>query len=414
MTVLDLDFVRRQFPSFSDPEAGPWAFFENAGGSYVPQAVVDRMSRYLSTMRVQHGAEYDLSRRATQAVNDAADLMADWINARPDEIVIGPSATQLTYVLAQAMRGWFGPGDEIIVTNQDHECNVGAWRRLAAATGATIREWGIDPETGELELPALQALLNDRTRLVCVTHCSNIVGTINDIPAIARMVHAAGALIFVDGVAYAPHRALDMKALDVDFYVFSLYKTYGPHQALLYGRHELLAKAENQNHDFIAGSVPYHLAPGGKNQPDVAALAGIADYLDAVHAHHFPASENGFQKRSAAVFELFTRQEADIAARLLDYLNARKDIRVIGQRTADPARRAPTISFTVSGRSSLDVTRGLLPHKIAVRNGNFYATRCVEALGLDREDGVVRVSMVHYNTADEVDRLIRALDGAPS
>lgn len=332
MTALDLDFVRRQFPSFTDPETGPWAFFENAGGSYVPQQVVDRMSRYLSTMRVQLGAEHDISRRATAAVSQAALSMAEWVNARPDEVVLGGSATQLVYVLAQAMRGWVGPGDEIIVTNQDHECNVGAWRRLAAACGATVREWQIDPVTGELEIAALESLVSGKTRLVCVTHCSNIVGSINDVAAIAQRVHAVGGLVFVDGVAYAPHRALDMKALDVDFYVFSLYKTYGPHQALLYGRHELLARAENQNHDFIAGDVPYHLAPGGKNQPDVAALSGIVDYVDTLHAHHFDAPENSFAARSARVFGLFAAQEEALAARLLDYLADRRDIRLIGRR----------------------------------------------------------------------------------
>ena len=280
---LDVEFARAHFPALADG----WAFFENAGGSYVPRSVIERVTAYMTESQVQPGAGYAPSAAAAERMAEGRLAVAQMINADADEVLVGPSTTANVYALGHAIRPWLEPGDEVVVTDLDHEANNGAWRRLAEI-GAVVKEWRVDPATAELDPAALEPLLGPRTRLVCVTHCSNITGAFNDIAAIARMVHAAGGLLFVDGVAFAPHRAIDVRALDVDFYGFSPYKVYGPHLGVLYGKREHLIAAEGQNHFFFrAGDVPDKIAPGYANHELTAGLAGIADYFDQLHAHHF-------------------------------------------------------------------------------------------------------------------------------
>ena len=406
---LDLDFVRAQFPAFIHPRTRDWAFLENAGGSYMPQTVIDRLQRFLVETRVQPYGPYEHSIAGGTEIDEAHACMAEMINAEDDEVTIGASTTLNVYVLAQAIRPWFAEGDEIVVTNQDHEANGGAWRRFGE-TGVTVREWRIDPTSGELDPAALEPLLSPRTRLVCFPHCSNIVGTLNDAAAITRRVHDAGALVMIDGVSYAPHQCIDVKALDADFYGFSLYKTYGPHLGVLYTKRAHLEKLAHQSHEQIADDLRQRLDPAGVIHEQVACLSGITDYYDAVYAHHFAEGEADRHTRIERVFDLFAAQEEILTKRLLGYLGARAGVRVIGDTTGERARRAPTISFTAKDRSSKEVAIALAEHQIAVRAGSFYAWRCVEALGIDAKDGVVRVSMVHYNTVDEVDRLIAALE----
>ena len=242
-TTLDLDFVRAQFPALDQG----WAYFENAGSSLVARPVIERLSEFASNTRVQPGYPYAPSARAAEILAENERLMAAMINAEPEEVLIGPSTTMNVYVLSHALAPLFSPGDEVIVTNLDHEANNSAWRRLAEH-GISVKEWQINPETADLEIETLESLLGERTRLVCVAQCSNVVGSINDIATITRKAHDAGAWICTDAVSYAPHRRLDVKALDVDFYLFSLYKVYGPHLAILYGKRERLLEARSQNH----------------------------------------------------------------------------------------------------------------------------------------------------------------------
>ena len=404
-SALDLDFVRRQFPGIDD-----WAFFENAGGSLVPQTVIDRVRAYMTETQVQPGAGFPASALAAERHDEARRLMAAMINASPDEVIIGISTTMNMYVLAHALRPWFEPGDEIVVTDLDHEANSGAWRRLAEA-GVVVREWRLDPDSAELEVAALKALLTERTKLVCFTHCSNITGSIHDVAAITRLVHDAGALVCVDAVAYAPHARLDVRALDVDFYAISLYKCFGPHLSLMYGKREHLARAQPQNHYFLgAENPPLRFNPGGPNHELTAALPGVIDYFDTVHAHHFPGSNAALDERLGAVFGLVAAHEEALAAPFVDFLASKPNVRLIGRATADRRRRAPTFSFVVEGRDSEAFPAHLLKHKVAIRAGDFYAARCIDAIGARAQNGVVRASMVHYNTVEEVDRLIRALD----
>jgi cysteine desulfurase family protein (TIGR01976 family) len=406
MQTLDTAFVRKQFP----PLANGWAFFENAGGSYVPQSVIDRVHGYMSELQLQPSWTFGPSAEAIARIAEGKRLMAAMIGAEADEVIIGHSTTMNVYLLTQGLRPSLRPGDEIVVTNLDHEANVGAWRRLAEF-GVVIREWQIDPVTGFLDPNKLDELIGPRTRLVAMSHCSNIVGSFNDVAAIAEKVHSIGALLSVDGVAAAPHRAIDVKALDVDFYAFSLYKTFGPHLALLYAKRELWKDLVPQNHFFVEDST-LKLLPGGSNHELTAGLVGTADYFDLLDRHHFQGPENEFHGRVARVYRLIEAHERRLGERVLAYLRARPGIRIIGQHSMSEGSsgRAPTISFTVAGRRSQDVAEALNRERIAIGFGDFYARRCVEALGLNPDDGVVRVGIAHYNDDGDIDRLLAALD----
>jgi cysteine desulfurase family protein (TIGR01976 family) len=403
--ALNLDFIRAQFPSM-----GQLAFFENAGGTIVPHTVIEKVRSYMSETQVQPGGDFAPSVKAAERIAESHRLMAEMLNAAPEEVMVGISTTMNVYLLAQAIRHWFAPGDEIVVTNLDHEANNGAWRRLAEF-GLEIREWRVNADTADLELDELEKLLNERTRLVCVSQCSNITGSINDVAEIARRVHEAGALICVDAVAYAPHRGLDVKALDVDFYLVSLYKLYGPHVSLLYGKRELLLEAKRQHHYFIDDqNIPLKLNPGGPNHEFTGSLSGIIDYFDDFHRHHFPGSNATLRTRMSECFDLITVHEESLARPFVDFLGSKSEVRIVGRATANARARVPTFSFVVNGRDSTEFPKRLAKHDVGIRAGHFYAKRLIDALGVDRNNGVVRASMVHYNSPDEVARLIRHLD----
>ena len=409
-SALDLPYVRSHFPALMRG----WALLDNAGGSVPPQQVIDRVREYMSRRQVQLGASYAISAEATQAVDEGIAAAAALVGAESDEVVIGPSSTMNVYLLAQALAGQLRPGDNIVVTNLDHEANIGAWRRLAGQ-GVHIREWSFRPETMRLELDDLDLLLDERTRLVCFTHVSNVVGAIHDVAAVTRKAHAAGALVCVDGVAFAPHRRVDVKALDVDFYLVSLYKVYGPHLGLLYARREQLVALDNQNHFFLgAGELAYKLEPGYVNHELTAALPGILAYLDDLARHHHGAAAEVEDPahRLARVFADIAAHEQKLVAPLLAYLADKPGVRVLGPVSSDAAVRVPTVAFTVDGRHAGEIPVRLDQEHVAIRWGDFYARRAIGALGLGDRGGVVRASMVHYNTVDEVERLIQALDRA--
>ncbi len=405
---LDINFVKSQFPAFQDPLCKNWAFFENAGGSYVPKQVVEQLNKFMVSTKVQPYAEYAMSKIAGNNMDKATEVFAKMINANDKEIIIGGSTSINLYVLSNALKYSIKPGDEVIVTNQDHEANISPWRRLSEV-GATIKEWKIDPVTGELEIETLENLLSDKTKIVAVTHCSNIVGTVNDLKKISDLVHEKNAIIIGDGVSYAPHGFPDVKELDVDFYTFSLYKTYGPHLALLYGKEDILKELPNQNHEFLKGSYPYTINPGGPNHEELSSLIGIYDYFDTFYDHHFSQDNNTIREKITKINKLISNHEEKITNPLLDYLNSRNDIKLIGQKIIKNKNRAPTISFVSNKISSKKLSNHLVQNGIATRNDNFYAWRCLNALGINTDDGVVRTSIVHYNSEQDVENLIRAL-----
>jgi cysteine desulfurase family protein (TIGR01976 family) len=400
---LDLPFVRSQFPALADG----FAFFDNAGGSQVLKSVADRVSDYLLTTSAQTGASYEHSQRATARLAEARRKIARLVNAaRPEEIVLGPSTTVLMRFLATAMARQFAPGDEVVLTTFDHESNIGPWLALEER-GVVFKTWSINRDSYAVDLDALDQLMSNRTKLVCVTHASNILGSIMPIAEIARRVQARGAKICVDGVAYAPHRAIDVAALGVNYYVFSFYKTYGPHFAVAYGRYDDLLELDGLYHYFYGrDKVPMKLEPGNTNYELAWGCTGIVDYLDALGG--------GTNERSAIerAFGDIANHEEAIGERLLGYLRERNGVRIVGHRSADQAIRVPTISFKVDGRDSSEIVRSVDAARVGIRFGDFHSRRLVEHLGLADQNGVVRVSMVHYNTLEEVDRLVEALDRA--
>jgi len=406
---LDVDFVRSQFAVFHQPELAEWAFFENAGGSYVPEQVIERLVRFFRFHKVQPHGPFESSIVAGEAMDAGYRCMANLLNAPEDELTLGPSTTLNCYVLAQAIRPTLAPGDEVIITNQDHEANIGCWERLSEA-GAVVRQWSIDPVTGELSLDDLRSLVTDRTRLICFSLCSNIVGTFQDVRAITEIAHSVGAITVADGVSYAPHRIVDVRDLGVDVYVFSTYKTYGTHVGVMWIREELFDRLVCQGHYFNREKPHYRMNPTGPQHAEIAALVGIGHYFDTLHEHHFDETGLGPFQRARRVFGLVADHETELANQLLNALRNISGVRIIGQPTATPTLRAPTISFVTRKMPAGELARELANHKIAVRSGNFYAHRCIEALGLERpEEGVLRVSMVHYNTRDEVRRLTQRL-----
>ncbi|MFA5121379.1 aminotransferase class V-fold PLP-dependent enzyme [Zavarzinia sp.] len=399
---LDVAFSRSQFP----PLENGVAFLENAGGTYVPRQVIDRVTHYMAALQVQPAWGFPASAEAAALIAEGQAVAAAFLNAGKDEVFVGPSTTVNTLVLAQAVRPLFAPGDEIVVTNQDHEANSGSWRRLAQE-GVVVREWPIDSQTAELDLAVLEALVGPRTRLVVMPHCSNVVGSFNDVAAAARIAHGAGALIAVDGVAYAPHRLPDVKALDVDFYYFSLYKTFGPHVGAAYVRRSVAERLAPQNHFFLT-EPPKTLNPGGPSHEFTAALNGIADYFAALDDHHFALPANGLRARMERLYALFAAHEEVLGRRLIEGLKQVPGVRVIGRQAMDGSR-APTFSFTVAGRRAEEVAAALWDQGIALGCGDFYARRCVDALGLSEAGGVVRASLAHYNDEADVDRFLAAL-----
>lgn len=406
---LDLDFIRAQYSVFNNPETARLAMFENAGGSYVPSQVVDRLHNFFQYTKVQPYGLFEPSIAAGEAMDESYQVLAGLLNCDPDELTLGPSTTMNFYILAQAVRPTLKPGDEIIVTNQDHEANIGCWRRLEEF-GAVINEWRIDPETGELSIDDLKALVSDRTRLVCFTLCSNIVGTMNDFTTICDIAHNAGALAIGDGVSFAPHRVLDVNTSGLDLYLFSTYKTFGTHVGVMWGRKSVLDTLEPQGHYFNREISHYRFNPAGPLHAEIASLAGIGKYIETLYEHHFNDEKSGFHAKAVSVFELFAEHETTQANRILTAIKAIPGSRIIGRDCAAPGTRAATISFTPGRMSSMDVVKKMVKKDIAVRNGDFYAVRCLEALGIQNTmDGIVRISMVHYNTEDEVSRLVKAL-----
>ncbi|MDP9140096.1 MAG: aminotransferase class V-fold PLP-dependent enzyme [Pseudomonadota bacterium] len=404
MPSLDQQFVRAQFPAFAEPTLRDQCFFENAGGSYACTQVIERLSEYYRRLKVQPYYRYPASLETGARMDDAHQRLAGYLGVSAAEVHFGPSTSQNLYVLAQALRLQLKPGDEIVVTQQDHEANQGVWRRLAG-DGIVIREWAIDADSGELTLAGLEREISSRTRVVAFTQCSNILGQINPVAEICARVRAAGALSVVDGVSYAPHGFPDVAALGADIYLFSLYKTYGPHQGLMVLRGDVLERLGNQGH-YFNGALPHkRMVPAGPDHAQIAAAAGIADYFDALDTHHGGTADVG---RPARVRALLAGVEATLTQRILDALGQRSGLRLLGP--VDAAHKAPTIAVDLHRIAPADAVEQLGQRGIMAAGGHFYAVRLLEAMGLDPARGVLRLSLAHYNSHAEVDRLLTALD----
>ena len=403
--TLDIDFVRSRFPAFAQPSLQDQAFFENAGGSYTCQPVIDRLFRFYHERKVQPYGGYEAARLGGEEMDEARTRLAALMGVETDELSFGPSTTQNTYVLANAFRQWMRPGEAIIVTNQDHEANTGPWRRLDD-DGIEVREWKIDPDTGHLDPEGLVNLLDEKVRLVCFPHCSNVVGEINPVAEITATAHAAGAFVCVDGVSYAPHGLPNVEELGADIYLFSSYKTYGPHQGVMVMRRALGMTLPNQGHYFNGDSLYKRFTPAGPDHAQVAASAGMADYFDELHAHHGLAGNTPAAKM-AVVHDLMRDHETDLLQPLLDYLGSKNSVRLLGPRRAE--NRAPTVAVDV-GSNAFELSEKLAPLGIMAGGSDFYAVRALEAMGVDPAKGVLRLSFVHYTSKAEIDKLLEALE----
>jgi cysteine desulfurase family protein (TIGR01976 family) len=406
MIKLDIDFVRNQFPAFKEPSLAGFAHFENAGGSYACAQMIDALHHYYTATKVQPYYCFEPSIGAGQEMTRARERMGSWLNVSANEVHFSASTSQNSYVVAQALRDYLSPGDEIIVTNQDHEANIGVWRRLEAQ-GVVIREWQVNPQTAELEDAGLDTLLNEKTRVVAFTHCSNIVGSINPVRQWADKIHAVGALAFVDGVSYAGHGLPDIESLGADIYFFSLYKVYGPHLGVMVMRDALNKALPSQGHFFNIGSATSRFTPAGPDHAQIASVNGVIDYFEAIDSHHFSAADKS--PKAQRVGALLHSAEIENLKPLLAFLKQRAGIRLIGKLATD--NRAPTVSFTVDGVDPAVIAEKLAEQHIGIANGNCYAYRLMEALDISPEQGVVRLSFVHYTSAQEVNRLIEALEG---
>jgi selenocysteine lyase/cysteine desulfurase len=404
--ALDLSFVRSQFPAFSSPVLSTHAFFENAGGSYPCVQVVDRLTRFYRDRKVQPYGPYPGAQAGGDEMDEARTRLAAMMGVAREEVSFGPSTSANTYVLAQAVRRWLaGTNGAVVVTDQDHEANSGVWRRLAE-DGIEVREWKLDPATGSLDQGALTALLADgKVKVVCFPHCSNVIAEVNDVAAICALAAAAGARTVVDGVSYAPHGFPDVPSLGCDVYLFSAYKTFGPHQGIMVLREAFGMELPGQAHFFNHGTLYKRHTPAGPDHAQIAACAGMADYVDALAAHHGIGGDAAARNRG--VHDLMRAQEVAVIRPLLEYLAARNDVRLLGPR--DAALRAPTVAVELD-RVAEPVSEELGRNGIACWAGDFYAVRPLAALGIDREKGVLRMSAAHYTRADEVARLIAALD----
>jgi len=396
----DRDAIRSWFAALECCED---VLLDNAGGSQVPRCVIEAMAEFMRRSFVQVGADYDTSRRSTRTVDDAHAMMRTLMGGDGvGEVVLGASTTALLVMLSDCVaRSAMQGRDEIIVSEANHESNIGPWLRLRDR-GFDVRLWRFDRGRMSCSLDALEAMVSERTRLVCVPMVSNILGRVEDIGRIVDVAHAVGARVVVDAVAYAPHRVMDCKALGADFQVLSCYKVYGPHCAAMFGTHEAWGELESANHFFVGRDrIAARFEPGGVSHEACAGLLGLRPYLC------FLSGENSFSRASVeGAFAMMRSLEDEVGERLLAWMRTREDIEIV----ADGGDRVATISFTVRGRSSRRVAQALNAMGLGVRWGHFYSYRLCEAMGLDPHDGVVRASLVHYTSPAEVDRLIEGLE----
>ena len=421
MTVFDVQSLRAQFPALSREQAGrPVVFFDGPGGTQVPQGVIDAVTGYYRGMNANADGAFPTSQRSDAMLAEAHAAVADLLGASsPDEIKFGANMTTLTMHLSRSIGATLVPGDEVIVTVLDHEANVSPWQAMARDRGLSLHTVDIRPDDCTLDLADLEARLGPRTRVVAVGFASNAVGTVNAVRGIVERAHAVGALTYVDAVAYAPHGAIDVIELGTDFLACSAYKWFGPHVGVLYGRAAVLDalpaykvrpahdrfETGTQNHEGIAGALA-----AVEYLRSVGARFGGLPTLEAAGDGRPHTADRTLQLRAAMA--AIRAHELGLLERLMAGLRAIPGIRVWGIQ--EPARfaseRVPTVAVTIQGVSPRAAAAALARVGVYAWDGDFYALALIERLGLARAGGVLRIGLVHYNTADEVDRLLGELE----
>jgi cysteine desulfurase family protein (TIGR01976 family) len=411
----DLHSYRRFFPSLNQTsQEEPVVFFDNPGGTQVPSAVIDAMTAYLTRANANTGGAFANSRRTDAIIARARASMADFLNASPDEIIFGANMTTLTFAISRALGRVFQPGDEILVTTLDHDANIAPWLALRE-NDVVIQIADIQPDTCTLNMDDLHSKLSPRTKLVAVGYASNAVGTINDLSTIIRWAREVGALVFVDAVQYAPHGPIDVRALDCDFLVCSAYKFFGPHLGILYGKQQWLEQLAAYKVRPAPNEPPGKFETGTLNHEGIAGLLGALDYLAMLgrdHADLYPDLYPTWNE-GPRTFKLAMQAIQDYERGLVDYLlqqlQSIQGLRVLGlTRPEDLPYRVPTVACVSSHYTPRDMARELGEQSIFTWDGNYYAMALMDRLGLS-ELGALRIGLAHYNTIEEIDRLISIL-----
>lgn len=417
--MLNVEEVRSHFLAL----ASGATYFDNPGGTQVAQEVLQRMQDYLVQTNANHGGMFRTSRASDAVVHEARQAAADFLNAsRPEEIVFGPNMTSLTFNISRSLARTLQPGDELVVTRLDHDANISPWLLVAQDRGCTIRWVDFREEDCTLDMQSLQEQLNERTKIVAIGYASNAVGTINDMRRAVQLAHSVGALCYIDAVQYAPHRPIDVQALDCDFLVCSAYKYFGPHIGVLYGKYDLL------NHLTAYKVRPASNEPGEKFETGTQSFEGIAGVLGTLEylqwvgrtfgASFAPQLSGQYSGRKLELKQgmaAIQEYELELNHSLLETLSSIPGLHIWG--ITDPHRldqRVPTFSFTLDDWTPEAVAEALGQQNIYVWNGNYYALAVTERLGLEESGGMVRVGLVHYNTQSEIDRLLDALKGLGS
>ncbi len=415
LMTLNLDAIRAQFPALKQP----YIYFDNPGGTQVAQPVLDRMNTYLVSTNANHGGAFPTSRASDATVEQARQAAAAFLNAsRPEEIIFGPNMTSLTFQISRSLARTLNPGDEVVVTRLDHDANISPWRIAAEERDCTLRWVDFDVEDGTLNLESLRKALENRPKIVAVGYASNALGTINPVDQITKLAHAAGALVYIDAVQYAPHGPIDVQSLDCDFLVCSAYKYFGPHVGVLYGKYELLEDLFPYRVRPAPADPPGKFETGTANMEGIAGTLGALEYLAWVglnfgqdYGEKYKSRYSGMALALKQGLFAIRAYEYELSRALLATLSAFPLIHLYG--ISDPRRleeRVPTFSFTVQDCSPLEVARKLGDQGINVWDGNYYALSVTERLGIEDTGGMVRVGAVHYNTIDEVNRLSETLD----
>lgn len=412
--TLDLTTIRENFPALNRPVI----YLDNPGGTQIARQSIERMTRYLVESNANHGGVFATSRASDAVIEAAREAGADFLNAaRPEEIVLGPNMTTLTFNISRALANTFSPGDSIVVTRLDHDANVSPWVRAAEDRGLRVRWVDFDVETGRLNLDDMRAAIAEGPRLVAVGYASNALGTVNPVAEITRMARAAGALTYIDAVQYAPHGPIDVQALGCDFLVCSGYKFFGPHVSMLYGRYDLLDGLRAYRVRPAPYDPPGKFETGTNNFEGIAGLLGALEYLEWIGQSFGSELIDLYQDYNdrARTFKLamsaIRSYEYTLSRAMLETLNGIPGLRLYGPSEPEALdERVPTFSFTIEGYSAAQIAAHLDAHAINAWDGNFYAINVTERLGLeDPNQGLLRLGAVHYNTLDEIARTGDAL-----
>ncbi len=401
--------LRAQFPALQPDRAGSFIFFDNAAGAQIPQSVLDAVSDHLLDHNVQRGGRYEKSRLVDQAVADARESVAVLINAaNPAEVCFGMNATSFIRMVSLAIGQTLAPGrNEIVVTDMDHDANIATWLQLENV-GAKFQWWRMR-EDGTLHADDLKPLLSNRTRLVACTKTAHSIGTIVDVAAAAKLAHAAGAEVFIDCVHFGPHGLIDVQAWDCDYLVCSGYKTFAPHMGFLWGKYDALKRLPTFREDFIPDEPPYKIEAGTFIYENVSGMSAAVRYLESIGRMVAPGKSNARRQDIVAAMEAIRGYEQVLAGAMIDVLKTNGAV-IYG--ISDPDRlggRVPTICFNIPGHTPQALADAMDAVGIGIRDGHMYAPRLMKRLNLPMETGCVRVSLVHYNTLDEVARFGREL-----